>query len=177
MTSKPFRITDPFFVTVNDYINASRLYARRNWHRQIPNWVAFVLLSALGIQVVANSIERLKISDILLSLPLLFGVRILIALALYHLVVPVSARWTYRRLTFLRSPCIASWDATGFTGSNADFSSTIPWGDYYAWCADKQVIALLQAPNLFQIIPRHALSDAQAADLIDQIKRGGVKAL
>lgn len=177
MTSKPFRITDPFTVTVNDYLNASRLYARRYWYRQGLYWVALVLVIALALQVITKGIERLNITDFLLSLPWLFGGLISIALVLYYLVFPVSSRWTYARMKLFRYPCIASWDTTGFTGSNVSSSSTIPWVDYYAWCANKKVIALLPAPNIFQIIPRHALSEAQAADLIDHIKRSGLKAL
>lgn len=49
------------------------------------------------------------------------------------------------------------------------------WRDYHDWRRDRNVILLMHAETLRQIIPRRALSAGQDADLLAVLARSGLK--
>ncbi|TKT78280.1 YcxB family protein [Aquamicrobium sp. LC103] len=94
---------------------------------------------------------------------------------LFYFLLPQHARKVYRQVKTMRHPTEVSWNHEGYSASTATSTSTIAWNDYFGWSADEKIVLLMQAPNLFQMLPRHALSGEQAGDLIGHIENSELR--
>ncbi|MGB3024282.1 YcxB family protein [Paradevosia shaoguanensis] len=88
----------------------------------------------------------------------------------YFALLPRQARKIYGQQKTMQHPVEASWNSEAHSAATAVASSTVPWGEYHGWSADETMILLMHSPVLFQMIPRHALNAAQAADLTKRLQ-------
>lgn len=93
----------------------------------------------------------------------------------YFILFPRQARKVYRQVETMRHLTEVSWNLEGYSASTATSTSTIAWGDYYGWSADEKMVLFMQSPNIFQMLPRHALSSEQAKDLMDHLEKSGLR--
>ncbi|MBK4215986.1 YcxB family protein [Paracoccus caeni] len=163
-----------FTITAEDYANALRLHARRHWAVNLAPklFVAALLIAAVLVMVLSGFDRTWTIIGICwlcvgIGMPLLA----------YKVILPRRARSIYAKQKTMQHPVSASWTDEAYSASTAHISGTTLWNDYYGWSADEKMVILMQSQVLFQMIPRHALSDEQAASLLDTIERSGLRKL
>lgn len=164
-----------FTITAEDYANALRLRTRRYWFRstRIKVFVAAVVTAcALTIAIAGfDSIAGSLAGGAMIGL---VGLTAWLPLA-YFVFLPRQARKIYDQQKTMQHPVEASWSSEAYSAATPVTASTVPWGEYYGWCADETIILLMHSPVMFQMIPRYALSPAQLTDLTDHIKRSGLR--
>jgi YcxB-like protein len=83
----------------------------------------------------------------------------------YFLFVPVTTRRTYGKHKTLHYPCTYSWSETGLTFTSTRGEWTLGWSDYLKWDENAQIFMLYQAPRLFNMVPKRALTPEQITDI------------
>lgn len=165
-------------ITAEDYANALRLRTRRYWFRSTHIKVfvvAVVAACALNIAIAGfDSVAGSLAGGAMIGLVGLVGLTAWLPLA-YFVFLPRQARKIYDQQKTMQHPVEASWSSDAYSASTPVTASTVPWGEYYGWCADETIILLMHSPVMFQMIPRHALTPAQQTDLTDHIKRSGLR--
>jgi hypothetical protein len=160
-----------FTITAEDYANASRLYMRRYWATRVgPRLFIAAMFALCLIAVIVSGFDPTPTT---VAIIVMVGTAICPLLS-YFVLIPRQARKIYREDKHLQHPIEASWTQDAYFASNATGTNTIPWSDYYGWSADEKMVLLMQSPAVFQMLPRHALSNEQAADLIGHLENSGL---
>ena len=94
-----------------------------------------------------------------------FAAVVVLMIANYFLLVPISTRRTYRKHKALHRPYTYSWSETGLTVTSTGGEWHVPWNDYLKWDENAQIFILYQAPRLFNMVPKRALSPEQIVDI------------
>jgi hypothetical protein len=92
----------------------------------------------------------------------------------YFILLPRQACKVYRQVETMRHPTQASWNLEGYSASTATSTSAIAWSDYYGWSVDEKMVFFMQSPDLFQMLPRHALRE-QAENLVGDLDKSGLR--
>ncbi|WMT89454.1 YcxB family protein [Pelagibacterium sp. H642] len=161
-----------FTITAEDYANALRLHMRRYWAtRWGPKlFVIVVFVIAIGAMVMTDFDEAWTSA----AIGGIIGA-VLLPLLGYLFIVPRRARKVYSQQKTLKQPVEVSWTQEAYIAHTEAAASTVAWTDYYGWSADGKMVMFMQSQNLFQMLPRHALTDEQMNDLTAIIERSGLK--
>ncbi|NBB49093.1 hypothetical protein GVN24_12485 [Rhizobium sp. CRIBSB] len=154
-----------FTLTADDHANALKLNAIDVFKRpanlalKAAFIIIFILLFAMQITV-GSSIEGMELPLLLLVIGVTCG-PFLVA----FLLLPIRARWIYKRQKQLHKPITIQWSNEGITATGAEGHWTTSWTDYHRFVADEKMLLFYIGPNLFQMLPRRALSDDQLANI------------
>ncbi|MFD1940812.1 YcxB family protein [Paradevosia shaoguanensis] len=164
-----------FTITAEDYANALRLRMRRYWLKstRIRVFVAAVVVACILAFTIAG-FDSVPGSLAIGAMLGLIGLSAWLVIG-YFALLPRQARKIYGQQKTMQHPVEASWNSEAYSAATAVASSTVPWGEYHGWSADETMILLMHSPVLFQMIPRHALNAAQAADLTERLKQSGLR--
>jgi len=90
---------------------------------------------------------------------------VLFMIANYFLLIPNATRRTYQAHKLLQRPCTFSWSENGLMVKSDSGDCRLAWSDYLKWAENAQIFLLYQAPRLFNILPKRALTPEQIADI------------
>lgn len=160
-----------FEPTIADHVVAQRLWLAYYWKRRSMRWVlALMLLLLIGAVAIAT-IEVTKgqsPSDAIGSVvwpivaPLLFAA----TQGLAWWIIPRSVRKMSRQQPSLLSPTTWRWDDDGMTASSAAGDSIVRWGELHRRLIGKRSIVVMPQERMLLILPKRALTHAQADDLV-----------
>ncbi|SFI40736.1 YcxB-like protein [Bosea sp. OK403] len=83
----------------------------------------------------------------------------------YFLIAPGMARKNFRKQKSLQQPLTWSWSEAGLKVTNDGGAWLTPWDHYLKRADNAEMFLFYQAPRLFQMVPKRALSAEQQADL------------
>lgn len=87
---------------------------------------------------------------------------------------PRLARRHFAQQKALHEPITLTWDETEIHLEQPSGNGRRPWGDYVKWGATPRHLFLFQSDALFNLIPRTALMQDQAAQIMEHLTRAGV---
>jgi hypothetical protein len=93
-----------------------------------------------------------------------FAAVVVFMIANYFWLIPITTRRTYRKHKALHRPCTLSWSESGLTVTGDSGEWKISWSDYLKWAENAEIFVLYQAPRLFNMLPKRALTPEQIAD-------------
>ena len=94
--------------------------------------------------------------------------------AIGYVVTPRRARKIYREHKAISGEHHVEWDEDGIKMRSQVGASEMPWTIFHCWLDGPKTLLLYQANNLFHAIPKRALSPAQFADIVAQLRAAGV---
>jgi len=153
-------------LTADDYVAANRLHFLQHLRTRWRAIVAFTIWFAAYLiwMWVAyndgwNATAMIATSACFVAFPLILMV------AKYFLFIPISTRRTFQKQKTLHQPCIYSWSEAGLTLANESGEWRVAWSDYLKWREDGRIFMFYQAPRLFNMVPKRALTPEQVTDL------------
>ncbi len=107
-------------------------------------------------------------------IPILIVMLVAVAL-LQYAVIPWQARRHFQQSAMFSDEITMQWDADGFSLSGKRGQTTIDWSELYRWNENDVALLLYQSQIMFHVIPKRALGQGRADDLIGKIVAAGVK--
>ena len=151
-------------LTAEDYVAANRLHFLKCL-RSRSAFVAFAMLvAAYLIWMAIARIDQWGTTGVV-ALNACFAAVVVLTMANYFLLIPITTRRTYRNHKALHHPYTFSWSETGLTVTSTSGEWQVAWSDYLKWHEDAQVFVLYQAPRLFNMLPKRALTPEQIVDI------------
>ena len=151
-------------LTADDYVAANQLHCLKCFR----TWSALVVLAMLVLAYVIwmtiAHIDRWGPIGVI-ALNAVFAAVVIFLIANYFLFIPISTRRTYRKHKALHRPYTYSWSETGLAITSSSGEWHVAWSDYLKWDENALVFILYQAPRLFNILPKRALTPEQIVDL------------
>jgi hypothetical protein len=151
-------------LTADDYVAANQLHCLKCFR----TWSALVVLAMLVLAYVIwmtiAHIDRWGTIGVI-ALNGAFAAVVIFLIANYFLFIPISTRRTYRKHKALHRPYTYSWSETGLAITSSSGEWHVAWSDYLKWDENALVFILYQAPRLFNILPKRALTPEQIVDL------------
>lgn len=154
-----------FTLTAEDYATANKLYVRKSYKGGVGIIVVAGVLLLYGLYFrseYAGDGSYGWLADVfygaaivLLALPLLS----------YFVLAPRAARKTYRQQKSLQQPLTLSWSSAGLKVTSEAGEWLTPWDHYLKRAENEEMLLFYQAPRLFQMLPKRALTLEQLADL------------
>jgi hypothetical protein len=157
-----------FLPNTIDLIAASRLHfwSSFKWKLTVWGYVAGCLLFAV-IGALFTQLESGWPPMIGAGLGIVFWSFVLICIfTMNYILIPARSRRAFRQLKTLQSATDVSWSSKGVQLQSAQGSSDFDWRDFVRIVEGQYVILLFQSDYLFNFIPKRAVSDEQARDLI-----------
>ena len=151
-------------LTAEDYVAANQLHVVNYW-RLWRILVAFTLLAAAYLVWMAIAYIDGWPAIGIIALNACLAAIVGLGIANYFLLIPISTRRTYRKQKTLHRPYTYSWSETGLTITGTGGEWHVAWSDYLKWAENAQIFILYQAPRLFNIVPKRALTPEQIADI------------
>ena len=152
-----------------DHIDANRAWMLR-YLRQPRTIARFALLLAAPAIVLA-ALEWIEgggpagIIQVAAIAAAATGGGLLLCLGLGYLLIPRRARRLFRQSATAGKPYLYAWSDQGLSFRSETESGTRAWRDFYRWGDSSRGVLLLLNERLFYVIPRRALTAAQAEDL------------
>jgi hypothetical protein len=87
-------------------------------------------------------------------------------LAMNYILIPRRSRRAFRQLKSLQSQTQINWTSERIRFQSAQGNSDFDWRDFVRIVHGRDVILLFQSDYLFNLIPKRAVSDDQASDLV-----------
>lgn len=87
-------------------------------------------------------------------------------LAVNYILIPPRSRRAFRQMKTLRSQTEIKWSPERIQLQSAQGSSDLDWRDFARIAQGRDVILLFQSDYLFNFIPKRAVSNEQATDLV-----------
>jgi hypothetical protein len=157
------------FVPVEiDLIAANRLHfwTSLKWRRTVLSYVLGGLIFAL-IGTLFTQWEDALATITAATLGFLFWSFLLACiLAMNYIRIPHRSRRAFRQLKALQSQTQIDWTSERIQLQSAQGSSDFDWRDFVRIVHGRDVILLFQSDDLFNFIPKRAVSDDQASDLV-----------
>ncbi|QCI67240.1 YcxB family protein [Phreatobacter stygius] len=153
-------------LTEDDYAAANKLHVLNEYRRPwsliaiaciVVIYCLFIYASVTGFRSFA--IPGLYVHIIFIALLALPAVN-------YLVLAPYTARKTFRQQKTLHHPITYSWSEAGLKATNVSGEWLVPWTDYLKWSEDDRVVLFYQAPRLFQMLPKRAVTAEQLADVM-----------
>lgn len=145
-------------ITVEDYVTANRLHSLKSSRTTLVGWIlAYVVWMAIALD------DWRAINVIVLNA--CFAAVTLCMLAYYFLWIPNATGRTYRKHRELQRPHVYSWSESGLTVQSDRGEWRLAWSDCLKWTENAQVMIFYQAPRLFIMLPKRALTPEQIADV------------
>jgi hypothetical protein len=151
-------------LTADDYVAANRLHLLGYLRKRtaLVNYTMLVL--AYFVWVAAAYLGQWGAMGWLAFNACFAAVPVCI-IASYFLSIPITTRKTYRDHKTIHRPYTYSWSETGLAVASANGEWNLAWSDYLKWDENAQVFILYQAPRLFNILPKRALTAEQIVDI------------
>nr|WP_295373786.1 YcxB family protein [uncultured Sphingosinicella sp.] len=87
--------------------------------------------------------------------------------AMNYILIPARSRRVFRQLKALQSSTDINWSSERIQLQSAQGSSDFDWRDFVRIVQGRNVILLFQSDYMFNFIPRRAVSDEQARDIVE----------
>lgn len=91
----------------------------------------------------------------------IFGVAVGVPLALS----PFAIHRRFQQDKLVRQPVSVSWDEEAYEAEQPGVHNRISWRDYAKWREDRHLFVFFMSDYNYQILPKHALTAEQIADL------------
>ena len=100
-------------------------------------------------------------------------------LTMNYILTPSRSRRAFRQMKTLKSQTEITWTPERIQLQSAQGSSDFDWRDFERIVQGRDVILLFQSDYLFNFIPKRAVSDEQATDLLETAaaRRTGMSAM
>jgi murein endopeptidase len=102
---------------------------------------------------------------------------VIVAAAIRWIVAPLSARRQYAQSAALCAEQTLSFDREKLYLNSELGDMRMPWGKFHKWHEGKRMILIYQNAQMFNLIPKRALSEDQLAGLLGFLHDHGPKAL
>ncbi|WP_417584557.1 YcxB family protein [Pelagibacterium sp.] len=167
-TTQPVTLT----LTPSDYASALQLHARRYFIANTgPKIFTFlIVLVALAMMIMTGFDEGFTSA----AIGGLIGLAAMPPL-IYFIALPYRAKKVFAQQKTLHAPIAASWSEDGFTANTSSMGGTIAWNQYFGWSEDQAVFLIMQSQQLFQMLPKRAMTNQQIEDLRAHLVRSGLK--
>jgi len=160
-------------VTEAEAVEAAKIASRGRMFRPPVSWrlIAFGVIAVLLLilDVMDGYLNLASTAALLLALP---GVWLVL-----DLMTPRLAKRQYRQSAQLRDENSLSFDDEALTFSGSRGTVRLPFAEFMAVTAKEGVILLHQTEMFYNLVPRRALGDAVADDLVAKMEAAGVKRL
>jgi len=90
---------------------------------------------------------------------------LLVCWGLTYFLMPKRAGRLFHQHRALQKEVSYGWSDAGLSFQSANGSGQIQWTDLHRWAEGKHTFLFYLTDNLFHFVPRHRLSEAEAADL------------
>lgn len=157
-------------LTEDDYVAAQRLHfwsttlSAKSLRRLFLIWAATVALLAIAFQFTsdrtANRPDSFAVMAVVLAVLLVAA-----NIAPQLLIAGRRVRHVFRQQKSLQREIEFTWSQEGLTARDAQSRSHTPWRDYVRWRQGEAVFLFYHSDQLYQFIPRRALTPEQAEDL------------
>jgi hypothetical protein len=151
-------------LTADDYIAANRLHFLKCLRSRGALAALAMLVLAYLVWMTIAHIDRWGTIGVI-ALNACLAAVVVWMVAHYFLLVPVSTRRTYSKHKTLHRPYTYSWSETGLTITGTGGEWHLAWNDYLKWDENAEIFILYQAPRLFNMVPKRALSPEQIVDI------------
>ncbi|GGD43965.1 YcxB family protein [Croceicoccus pelagius] len=159
-------------VEQSEAVTAAKIASRGRMFRAPVSWMLIVFgIVAILLLVLDAADGYLNVAStgaLLLGLP---GVWLAL-----DLITPIMAKRQFRQSAQLRDENSLSFDDEALTFSGPRGTLRVPFAEFMAVTAKKDVILLHQTDMFYNLVPRRALGDA-AEDLLAKMEAAGVKRL
>jgi hypothetical protein len=163
-----------FTLTEQDYADAAR---SQYWQRvRSPKQWAWLLPALAVTSALLAYSDSCDLESFLYNLVPYALISVLVC----PLLMAFGYAWAgrYARRMFRQQPSkpenTVSWDDAGLRIESALGTLKAEWGDFYGWRSAGRTYMIHMNEALYYLVPEHALSSEQAADLESTLKRGGV---
>jgi hypothetical protein len=151
-------------LTADDYVAANRLHFLNCYRKRSAVAVFVLLVLAYLVWTAVAHLYQWGATG-WLAMNACFAAVPACVIASYFLSVPISTRKSYRNHKALHRPYTFSWSETGLAVTSASGEWNVAWSDYLKWDENARVFILYQAPRLFNILPKRALTEEQIVDI------------
>ncbi len=152
-------------------VTANKFAVRRSVKFPIPLAIVLGLISWAGLTYYSRGDESLVNA---VFLPLLLLLIVMLAVVQYVL-LPWQSRRHFRETAAFSDEISVEWDEQQFRLGGKRGNMALAWSDFYRWAENDEMILLYQSHVLYHVVPKAALSQDQAGDIIAQLERAGVK--
>jgi hypothetical protein len=151
-------------LSVDDYVRGGQLSFIKHFKRPSKAWFQLIASCAVvvGILYVNRGAAQFNPLSALALIAVIFGMRLLLP---YFLTVPASFRKTYAQNKRFQMPLGIAWTDKDVTFSSENSFAKVEWADLHDFAENDRVMLFYTARHLMQILPKHALSDAQIEEL------------
>ena len=150
-------------LSAEDYVAANRLHCLNCFRRRGAIAVAVLFVLAYAIWMTIAHIDRWPAIGVI-ALNAGFAAVVVFMIANYYWLIPITTRRTYRKHKALHRTYTLSWSETGLTVTGDGGEWKISWSDYLKWAENVEIFVLYQAPRLFNMLPKRALTPEQIDD-------------
>jgi hypothetical protein len=151
-------------LTAEDYVAANRLHCLNCFRRRSAIAIVVMFVLAYLIWMTIARIDQWPAIGVI-ALNAGFAAVVVFMIANYFLPIPIATRRTYRKHKVLHRPYTFSWSETGLTITSTSGEWRLAWSDYLKWDENALIFILYQAPRLFNMLPKRALTPEQIADI------------
>lgn len=149
-----------------DYVDANRELLRGTliaWRKLPDHGVTIAVCASVGVFVSLSEGSDPTANMLLFALLGMAGM--ILFYGVCYLTVPGRTRRLFQQQAGLQVPIHYAWSDAGFGYSSEHASANFAWRDYYRWSEGRHGFMVFLNEQIFYLVPRHALTDAQARDL------------
>jgi hypothetical protein len=152
-----------FTLTLDDYVAAQRLHAKRGWWPRLILVLAYTLVPFLGVLWLLFTASFIRIADS----PALFVFELGVGLFLVSFPLYLRLRWKrcYRRTRTEPGDCTIEFDRSMIRIQQSKMRSEVEWPAVRSLSENKKVFLLYLAAAKFVVIPKRICSEQQIEEL------------
>jgi hypothetical protein len=158
-------------LTADDYAVANQLHVLNHYKRPIIVVLAIiwigVMVALFGLIASWDEAARALPYILVMAVVGLAGLMV----TNYYVIAPMTARRIFPKQKTLHAPLTFSWSEAGLKTENTSGTWQIPWSDYLRFRENASVMLFYQAPRLFQMVPKRALTPEQIDDLREHARQ------
>ena len=166
-------------VAERDYVAANRDWFRRAIVKRkalIRHAVTVLAVFMLGVSISRGSESTFAMRNLYIGLAMgcIAICAVLLLYAINYALLPRRAGRLFRQQTAFQKPLKFSWSDEGMVQDSAHGTGTYAWRDLHRWTAGRENFMPYVNDQLYFIVPRRALNEEQAADLLATLERSGL---
>jgi hypothetical protein len=168
-----------FQMTEADYVAANRDWFLRTILKRkaiIRHAVALGVAFTAGVVLAGGDRDTFTMGQLWYGLGLAGAAAggLLLLYVVTYALIPRRAGRLFRQQTGFHRPLTFSWSDDGMAQTSAHGTGTYAWRDLHRWTAGRDSIMPYVTDQLYFVIPRRVLSDAQANDLVATLEQSGL---